>query len=667
MKIPFKRISGAAALSVVLLGMTIVSCTETATTVPTAAATTITAKTATATTTTNGNGTAVDVGTWFVTYNGAGSWANNFGKGFPINYRPLDQYGSYSIPESTDTSLIDFYLAQLTDARIDFLILDETNGGFANTPYFPANFAVIDAAKLVAARLQVWNASHSWKIKYAMAIGGYALMCNPDPFGVCIEDQAQAVVDDFYNVYGAENYYQVDGKPLLVLYDFSATDNAARWTSYTGTKTYGNQFTIRSANSGTPAGSYGWETRDGTQLHPEVEVVMPGWYSHNEGQQAPIGRAQGDYYTNAWNTVLDNPLPKMVVITAFNDYNEDSAIWTADTTTVVEPRTEQWDGHDGQLHPDMYWQMTKRNIVALRLQTNLANGRTATASSSNSSLPASNAVDGNRDTLYSSAAGNAAQHTEWLAVDFGAPKTLDTVSLVARADAVAGFPRDFEVQVWNGSTWLTRATVVDFVQPSPGAVVPISWGFSDYTSGIRILATKLGQDTNGDKVLQLTALEAYNSAEPPTVRQPPVAAPNLALNATPTVSSVYPLWPASNLTDGNRLTAYSSQVQIKSQHTEYIELDLGTPKTLDTITLVGRPYVAYGFPSDFQIQVWNGSEWLTRLTVTNYAVPPAGAIRDFSWGFADYTSKIRLYATGLRPDDNGDYVLQFASVEAYDK
>ena len=38
---------------------------------------------------TNGNGGKTDVGTWFITYNNEGMWADNFGSTFPIEYRAL--------------------------------------------------------------------------------------------------------------------------------------------------------------------------------------------------------------------------------------------------------------------------------------------------------------------------------------------------------------------------------------------------------------------------------------------------------------------------------------------------------------------------------------------------------------------------------------------------
>ncbi|MGL5828577.1 MAG: hypothetical protein ACRC0L_03285, partial [Angustibacter sp.] len=212
-------------------------------------------------TTTNGNNTSTDVGTWFVTYNNATSWSNNFGHGFPVQYRPLDHNGQYSIADSSDPALMDFYLEQMASAGIDFIILDETNGGFPGTPYYPQNAPIINDAAMSAARIAAWNDTHSWKIKYAFAVGTYPQMCGGDA-GLCAERQAASVWENFvtHPTYGgSDDYYFVDGKPLLVLYNFTSSNPQADWEGYGGSKDAGSQFTVRGANNGA-AGQYGWQT-----------------------------------------------------------------------------------------------------------------------------------------------------------------------------------------------------------------------------------------------------------------------------------------------------------------------------------------------------------------------------------------------------------------------
>ena len=100
--------------------------------------------------TTNGNGGRTDVGAWFVTYNTDEMWANNFGHGFPIKYGVLLPDGTYGVPDSYNTDVIDFQIAQLAEAQIDFILFDLTNGGLTEKiPYgWDGNQWIVETAQL---------------------------------------------------------------------------------------------------------------------------------------------------------------------------------------------------------------------------------------------------------------------------------------------------------------------------------------------------------------------------------------------------------------------------------------------------------------------------------------------------------------------------------------
>src|SRR5947209_3883154 len=80
---------------------------------------------------------------------------------------------------------------------------------------------------------------------------------------------------------------------------------------------------------------------------------------------------------------------------------------------------------------------------------NLAQGKTATASSlENASFPASNAVDGNTGTRWSSAFADP----QWLEVDLGSSQAICQVTL----DWEAAYATGFQIQTsTDGSTWTT--------------------------------------------------------------------------------------------------------------------------------------------------------------------------------------------------------------------
>src|SRR5947209_19212633 len=81
--------------------------------------------------------------------------------------------------------------------------------------------------------------------------------------------------------------------------------------------------------------------------------------------------------------------------------------------------------------------------------TDIAQGRTATASSTeNASFPASNAVDGNTGTRWSSAFSDP----QWIEVDLGASQSICQVTL----DWETAYGKAFQIQTsTDGATWAT--------------------------------------------------------------------------------------------------------------------------------------------------------------------------------------------------------------------
>ncbi|HTO05130.1 MAG TPA: hypothetical protein VL069_15575 [Opitutus sp.] len=323
---------------------------------------------------TNGNGDPTDVGIWY-----CANWDANGGGWWSLaTYRPLLPDGSYGMHDGSDVAVIDFHLEKLAEAQIDFILFDDTNGDFNG--YGPGNGWIKEKSKAVCARIKLWNESHSWKIKYAFAIGSFMIGDSKYPTATSyevIEQQARCVAQEVYlnHDYNSNDYYQIDGKPLLVVLDYNR-DARARWASYHGAKEWASRFALRWAGTSggysVAAGDYGWAMNAaGVLLHPEVEYLQPG---HDNHLPAGAGwmhtsRKNGDYYANNWDKILSNPRPRIVMIGAFNDYTEDSAVWTADTS-VDYPKSrlpiERWRGHDGQLHPSMYWDYTVGIIRTLR-------------------------------------------------------------------------------------------------------------------------------------------------------------------------------------------------------------------------------------------------------------------------------------------------------------
>jgi hypothetical protein len=158
---------------------------------------------------------------------------------------------------------------------------------------------------------------------------------------------------------------------------------------------------------------------------------------------------------------------------------------------------------------------------------------------------------------------------------------------------------------------------------------------------------------------------AYNG---PGVTPGPV---NFAFNATVTSSSSVECCSffRPNLVDGSRNSiphetgGFSSQIGNFNQHQEWVAVRFAAPQTFSSVVLYPRNdpgHVGQGFPQRFHIQVWNGTEWLTRRTVTGGGMPSTP--QEYSWGHSDTTDQVRILADELPLTSEG-YLLQLAELE----
>lgn len=330
----------------------------------------------------NGNGGRTDVGAWFVTYNTSGMWSNNFGTGFPIRYRMLMPDGKYGIPDSYNTEIIDFQLKELADAKVDFILFDLTNGGLTEKIHYgyPDNYWITETAQLTCERIAIWNKSHDWKIRYAVAVGTYDAIRTvgqePMTIGQVTEYQAEAVLDLFYHKYGEDNYYQLKGKPLLVIHDFGHENDVnapGGWKMYRASSTTdhdaGEQFIIRgSLTSPNEKTGFSWLTprESGTFITDESATVCPGQWNHTSTSPG-VPRLNGQHYIDDWDKVVNYYIaPDIVLISSWNDFNEDTAVFTADSSNCNEKWEEQWKDDTGSINNTMYLQITKEGIWRLR-------------------------------------------------------------------------------------------------------------------------------------------------------------------------------------------------------------------------------------------------------------------------------------------------------------
>ncbi|WP_434345490.1 FG-GAP-like repeat-containing protein [Myxococcus virescens] len=284
----------------------------------------------------------------------------NTWEAWDIRYLPRT-HGVYQVYDSKDATVIDEHLATIESAKIDFLLLDETNNLDVDQGYIKAR------ALEVCARIgQKRSAGALSTPRYAIAIGGIQFDHQP----ATLELEAAKVWNEFVQsakCVTPDGYFQLDGKPLLVVYAEYA-DRLA-WESWTGSKTASSRFTVRWAQGSVRASStqppqrdrrlyYGWGMPDGALANDEVMVVMSGWNNHRGWfvSRTYNGVRGGFYQQLGWSRV-NQQRPRLAIINSFNEYAEETAVAPTDTSGLTGT-SEKWLDAQGNLAPDMYWNMT---------------------------------------------------------------------------------------------------------------------------------------------------------------------------------------------------------------------------------------------------------------------------------------------------------------------
>src|SRR5690242_12710780 len=280
-------------------------------------------------------------------------------------------------------------------------------------------------------------------------------------------------------------------------------------------------------------------------------------------------------------------------------------------------------------------------------QTNVAlaaNGGVASASSTYSGgYSATGVIDGQRSgSVWGTNGGwNDATYgsfPDWVQINFNGAKTIDHVTVYTVQDNFQSpvEPTDtmtfslygltaFEVQGWNGSTWVTLGSV------SGNNLVKRTVSFSPYTTDrIRIV-------TNGsaDGIWsRITEIEAWASSAPP----PPAAQTNVALAANGGVASASSTYSggysATGVIDGRRSgsvwgTNGGWNDATYGSFPDWVQINFNGAKTIDHVTVYTvqdnfqspveptdtMTFSLYGLTA-FEVQGWNGSTWVTLGSVS---------------------------------------------------
>jgi hypothetical protein len=245
------------------------------------------------------------------------------------------------------------------------------------------------------------------------------------------------------------------------------------------------------------------------------------------------------------------------------------------------PDSFQWNGSDGELYAATEAAV---NLSISPTSLNLALHKPAVASTSYTGLPATNVTDGNLNSRWSSQFSDS----EWIYVDLGSVYTINRV--VLRWEVAYG--RGYKIRVSsNASSWSDVYTTA----AGDGGVDDISLSSPASCRYIRMLGTQRATVYG----YSLYELEVYAGT----------AAPNLALGKVAAASTSYPGLPASNATDGNTASRWSSQFT----DNEWLYVDLGSVYTIRQVVL--RWETAYGRGYRLQVST-NTSSWSDVFSTT---------------------------------------------------
>jgi hypothetical protein len=222
--------------------------------------------------------------------------------------------------------------------------------------------------------------------------------------------------------------------------------------------------------------------------------------------------------------------------------------------------------------------------------TLLSQGQPATASSTeNASFPASNAVDGNTSTRWSSAFSDP----QWLQVDLGATATISQVVLQWEA----AYATAFQIQTSpDGTTWTTIFSTTTGTGGTQTLNVTGTGRFVRMLGTAR--ATQFGYS--------LFEFQVFGTAGTGST----CSTANAALNHPATASSTEnATFPAASAFDGNTGTRWSSAFS----DPQWVQVDLGSSQTICQVSLNWEA----AFAKAFQIQTSpDGTTWTTIFSTT---------------------------------------------------
>jgi hypothetical protein len=220
----------------------------------------------------------------------------------------------------------------------------------------------------------------------------------------------------------------------------------------------------------------------------------------------------------------------------------------------------------------------------------------------------------------------SARETDWVVLDFGVKRRIDTVKLYLLDDGEkVAPPEQMDLQSWNGKAWKTIPEQTRTPKRPTGRRANVLHFPVRETAKIRVVFTHRGKSRTG-----LTEIEAWGETKLP-VAPAPVPAGNLAYNAGdrpfPKASASYTsrFDSVTRVNDGrivflatpnNRWTSYESP-----NAADWVMIDFGSEKTVGRAELtIYDDRGGVQAPQKYAVQFWDGKHW--RDVADAVKVPP---------------------------------------------
>ncbi|MBW9111955.1 discoidin domain-containing protein [Microbacterium trichothecenolyticum] len=308
-------------------------------------------------------------------------------------------------------------------------------------------------------------------------------------------------------------------------------------------------------------------------------------FLHQGAQRIDSPDRMGDIYNVAFRNP-DGTLVVVVVNRADTRYITTQESTTDKTVRIATP--------DGQFSDTIPGDTIATYVITPTTGDPVSrSGWTATASHTAGAFTATQAIDGQSTTRWSSGANQTAGQS--LTVDLGASRTFDQVSL-NQMELSGDFPAGYEVRVsTNGSTWSSP------VATGAGTPSITNIAFSPQTARyVRVSLT-----ASASRWWSVGELSVWNSASGLLPRD----------GATATGSSTASGTAASNALDGTMQTAWTTATSQTSGQT--FTVDLGSSRSFNTLELDSGASSG-DYPRVYSVQTsTNGTTWSSPVAKGN--------------------------------------------------